>query len=317
MYKCKNCGTEFDSKFCPNCGTAVDIKICPNCGTEFDSKFCPNCGASATPNATESGEGKAVDKAEGYVESEIETKIRKSGIPSVWKRNSTNEKIICAVLCAIAFGIAVAIVVFGVKVYLKARDFLNFEFLDALFFYDTFKSDIKTYCIVFAALCASIQVVICFICCFLKNAKVKWIKSQKINASYIITAGAIPDKDGDIDKREFLETKTMLYDANHDGAVKWYVIMSIIDAIVNIIFDILSTARVYHCIVSLSNDYLKEIPLDRFDGLMIILQMVALIVVPSLIMFFFKKIMKTKETEIDKWAKSELQSDNKMTETAK
>ena len=26
---CKNCGTEFDSKFCPSCGAAADVQVTP------------------------------------------------------------------------------------------------------------------------------------------------------------------------------------------------------------------------------------------------------------------------------------------------
>lgn len=26
---CKNCGTEFDSKFCPSCGAAADVQVAP------------------------------------------------------------------------------------------------------------------------------------------------------------------------------------------------------------------------------------------------------------------------------------------------
>ena len=50
MYKCANCGTEFESKFCPECGTPAPKNgkhKCANCGTEFESKFCPECGTPA------------------------------------------------------------------------------------------------------------------------------------------------------------------------------------------------------------------------------------------------------------------------------
>ncbi len=48
MHKCRNCGTEFDSKFCPECGTPAPPDFCPNCGTSLlrGHKFCPNCGTS-------------------------------------------------------------------------------------------------------------------------------------------------------------------------------------------------------------------------------------------------------------------------------
>lgn len=46
MYKCKKCGTEFESKFCPNCGTPAPSKFCPACGAPLSptDKFCPECG---------------------------------------------------------------------------------------------------------------------------------------------------------------------------------------------------------------------------------------------------------------------------------
>ncbi|MDE6104402.1 MAG: zinc ribbon domain-containing protein [Clostridia bacterium] len=47
MYKCKNCGTEFESKFCPNCGSIRQEEThCPNCGSSLKekTKFCPDCG---------------------------------------------------------------------------------------------------------------------------------------------------------------------------------------------------------------------------------------------------------------------------------
>lgn len=46
MYQCKNCGTEFDTKFCPNCGTPAPAEVCPYCGATVspENKFCPDCG---------------------------------------------------------------------------------------------------------------------------------------------------------------------------------------------------------------------------------------------------------------------------------
>lgn len=46
MYKCQNCGTEFDTKFCPNCGTPAPADVCPYCGALLspNAKFCPDCG---------------------------------------------------------------------------------------------------------------------------------------------------------------------------------------------------------------------------------------------------------------------------------
>lgn len=55
MYKCKNCGTEFDTKFCPNCGTPAPSDVCPECGTALspNAKFCPNCGRALGENSGE------------------------------------------------------------------------------------------------------------------------------------------------------------------------------------------------------------------------------------------------------------------------
>lgn len=47
MYKCTNCGNEFDGKFCPECGTKrVEQLICPDCGTQATAgvRFCSECG---------------------------------------------------------------------------------------------------------------------------------------------------------------------------------------------------------------------------------------------------------------------------------
>lgn len=49
MYKCTNCGSEFDGKFCPECGTKrVDELICPDCGAKATAgaRFCAECGHS-------------------------------------------------------------------------------------------------------------------------------------------------------------------------------------------------------------------------------------------------------------------------------
>lgn len=49
MYKCTNCGSEFDGKFCPECGTKrVDELICPDCGAKATAgaRFCAECGYS-------------------------------------------------------------------------------------------------------------------------------------------------------------------------------------------------------------------------------------------------------------------------------
>ncbi|MDE7162639.1 MAG: leucine-rich repeat protein, partial [Clostridia bacterium] len=54
MYKCKNCGQEFEGKFCPNCGAGVsEHKTCPSCGAILASnaKFCNQCGFSFNSNA--------------------------------------------------------------------------------------------------------------------------------------------------------------------------------------------------------------------------------------------------------------------------
>lgn len=46
MYKCENCGTEFESKFCPNCGAPAPRGVCPDCGATLSptDNFCPECG---------------------------------------------------------------------------------------------------------------------------------------------------------------------------------------------------------------------------------------------------------------------------------
>lgn len=49
MYKCTNCGNEFDGKFCPECGTKrVEQLICPDCGAKATAgvRFCAECGYS-------------------------------------------------------------------------------------------------------------------------------------------------------------------------------------------------------------------------------------------------------------------------------
>lgn len=49
MYKCVNCGSEFDGKFCPECGTKrVEDLYCPDCGTKVTAgaRFCAECGYS-------------------------------------------------------------------------------------------------------------------------------------------------------------------------------------------------------------------------------------------------------------------------------
>lgn len=49
MYKCANCGSEFDGKFCPECGTRrVEDLYCPDCGAKVaaGARFCAECGYS-------------------------------------------------------------------------------------------------------------------------------------------------------------------------------------------------------------------------------------------------------------------------------
>ena len=49
MYKCANCGSEFDGKFCPECGTKrVEDLYCPDCGAKVaaGARFCAECGYS-------------------------------------------------------------------------------------------------------------------------------------------------------------------------------------------------------------------------------------------------------------------------------
>lgn len=49
MYKCANCGSEFDGKFCPECGTKrVEDLYCPDCGAKATAgaRFCAECGYS-------------------------------------------------------------------------------------------------------------------------------------------------------------------------------------------------------------------------------------------------------------------------------
>ena len=47
MYKCTECGNEFEGKFCPYCGTKkVEEKLCPVCGAKAveNARFCNECG---------------------------------------------------------------------------------------------------------------------------------------------------------------------------------------------------------------------------------------------------------------------------------
>jgi hypothetical protein len=46
IYKCYQCGTEFDSPFCPSCGIKAgeQAKTCPNCGEKCFDIYCPKCG---------------------------------------------------------------------------------------------------------------------------------------------------------------------------------------------------------------------------------------------------------------------------------
>lgn len=46
MYKCMNCGREYDGEFCPDCGTKRGGKKCVYCGAvnAADDKFCRTCG---------------------------------------------------------------------------------------------------------------------------------------------------------------------------------------------------------------------------------------------------------------------------------
>ncbi len=49
MYKCANCGSEFDGKFCSECGTKrVEDLYCPDCGAKVTAgaRFCAECGYS-------------------------------------------------------------------------------------------------------------------------------------------------------------------------------------------------------------------------------------------------------------------------------
>ncbi len=290
MYKCKNCGTEFDSKFCPNCGVA---------STELE-------------NITDGGEAGNVQDGTGggYIESDMETAIRRAGIPNIWQRESIMNKAIYVSTLAIFLGVIIAIIVLSVKLYNKIDYFIDLEKIDALFIFEKYKSDVKPLYIALSVLAVADIIIMDFQSLFLKYTKVKWVKSQKINAPYIITSGAVADKDGEVNKEKFSETKAVLYDAHREGAVKQMVIMSLTETAISLIIDIVFIKRFYGYITTLSETNEGKLLLVDISNKEIVMW-VALIVVPYIIMQIIKSLVKKKDAEIDEWAKAQMKSESK------
>lgn len=286
---------------------------CKNCGTEFGSKFCPNCGVASieSENITDGGEAGNVQGGTGggYIESDVETEIRRAGIPNIWQRESIMNKAIYVSTLAIFLGVIIAIIVLSVKLYNKIDYFFDLEKIDALFIFEKYKSDVKPLYIALFVLGVACKIIGDFQSLFLKYTKVKWVKSQKINAPYIITSGAIADKDGEVNKEKFSETKAVLYDAHREGAVKQMVIMSLIETAISLI-DIVIFKRFYGYITTLSEINEGKLLLVDISNKEIVMW-VALIVVPYIIMHIIKSLVKKKDAEIDEWAKAQMKSESK------
>lgn len=281
---------------------------CKKCGTEFDSKFCPNCGEAATEDEVMSG-------AE-YEASNLEKRIREKGIPNIWQRDSVSSKIIYIIESIVFLGVFIAEIIMLVKYINVCSDFFDLQPLDRLLVFDKYKSDSHTLVIAVIVLGVISAILIEFNTCFLKYAKIKWIKAKNINAARIIIDGAIADKDGDIDISEFLDTKTLLYDAYRDGAIKQTIIVSFVSVTVNLICDIIAFRLFIRWSTTLSQTNLGQLVISEMHHQEIFLPLIALVVVPIIIMHFVKKVFKKKETEIDEWAKAQMKEQSKAIETA-
>lgn len=280
---------------------------CKKCGTEFDSKFCPNCGEAATEDEVMSG----VE----YEASNLEKRIRKKGIPNIWQRDSVRAKVLYALMLAVEIGVGIAFIILVVQFIDKIDYITKLESVDVLLVFDKYKADVKVLCTVMIILSVLHVTILGFQSCFLRYAKIKWIKAKNIHAAQIIAAGAIADKDGRIDKSEFLETKTILYDAYRHGAIKQMVIFSFIDAVINLISEIILIWFVYVWATTLSPTSGQLVILDM-SLRAVIMMMIAVLVVPEVIMHFVKKAFKKKELEIDEWAKRQIKEQSNAIETA-
>lgn len=279
---------------------------CKKCGTEFDSKFCPNCGEAATENEVMSG-------AE-YEASNLEKRIREKGIPNIWRREDVKAKIIYALMLAMEIGVGIAFIILVVQFRDKLDYITKLKPVDVLLVFDKYKADVKVLFTVIIILSVLHTFILGFQSFFLRYAKIKWIKDKNINAAQIIAAGALANKDGRIDKSEFLETKTILYDAYRNGTIKQMVIFSFIDVVINLISEIIFICFVYAWATTLSQTSGQLVIFDM-SLRTVIMMLIAVFVVPEVIMHFVKKAFKKKELEIDEWAKRQMKEQSKTIET--
>ncbi len=301
MNKCKNCGTEFDSKFCPNCGLPAK-SVCKKCGAEFDGKFCPNCGASVnadaeTAAAVASATAVKEPAKEEYVESELEKQIREKGISSVWRKNSPRDSAINIIMWIVYFCVVAVEITLAIILYKKYDEYCNMDPFRLIIMYDTFKSEIEAYCIG-----VSVMVFVCTLvepfCEYFKDIKViKWTRGQTIDASKVILAGVSADGDKD----EFISTKRYLYDASFAGSEKKYLKLAVADVIVNVICNIIACILFFKVFQIPTVSANGKIELEAISTGMII-AVIALLFAPSIVLKFIGKNLKASEADIDTWA---------------
>lgn len=109
MYKCMNCGREYDGEFCPDCGTKRGSgKKCDYCGAvnAADDKFC-RTGGTKFINIPNKSCGEAIPSAT-QTENGVQTEL----IESI-KDNVMYEIIILSVMLALLLISSVCIIVFS------------------------------------------------------------------------------------------------------------------------------------------------------------------------------------------------------------